>query len=305
MTAQRFYSHGKLLLTGEYVILDGAFGLALPTRRGQVLTVSPSEEQGALHWKSFDESSQILFEASFELPSLEIRHYTKKKIAETLKKILQAAQRLGLDFLQNPIGVSVETQLEFPGNWGLGSSSTLINNIAQWATIDAYALLWSCFSGSGYDIACAIHHRPLLYRITKRKPQVKFTDFDPHFKSALYFLYLNKKQDSNEAIHVYRTKTVSDQVIKLISSLTQEAAFCTAQDDFERLLSEHERSLSKLLDIPTLKERCFSDYPGMIKSLGAWGGDFALVSLRKGMKNYFSRKGLHIMIPFDDMILSL
>ncbi|XOD67929.1 MAG: GYDIA family GHMP kinase [Flavobacteriales bacterium Tduv] len=304
MTSQRFYSHGKLLLTGEYVILDGALGLAFPTRQGQALTVSPSEGKAALHWKSLDKSSQSWFEASFELPSLEILRYTEKKTATILKKILQATQRFRENFLQNPIEISVETRLEFPGNWGLGSSSTLINNIAQWAKIDPYALLWNCFSGSGYDIACAMNHRPLLYRMTERKPQVTFTNFDPPFKGVLYFLYLNKKQDSNQAIHAYRTKIVSDQSIELISSLTQDTASCTAQDDFEKLLSEHERSLSKLLNMPTLKERCFPDYPGMIKSLGAWGGDFALVSLRKGMKNYFSRKGLQTMIPFEEMILS-
>ena len=30
-----FYSNGKLLLTSEYVVLDGAIALAIPTRLGQ------------------------------------------------------------------------------------------------------------------------------------------------------------------------------------------------------------------------------------------------------------------------------
>jgi hypothetical protein len=34
-----FYSNGKLLITGEYLILDGAKGLALPTKMGQNLSV--------------------------------------------------------------------------------------------------------------------------------------------------------------------------------------------------------------------------------------------------------------------------
>ena len=34
-----YYSNGKLLLTGEYVVLDGAEALAVPTRFGQNLTV--------------------------------------------------------------------------------------------------------------------------------------------------------------------------------------------------------------------------------------------------------------------------
>ena len=31
----RFYSNGKLLITGEYVILDGALSLAVPSLLGQ------------------------------------------------------------------------------------------------------------------------------------------------------------------------------------------------------------------------------------------------------------------------------
>ena len=34
-----FYSHGKLLLTGEYLVLDGALALAVPCKLGQSLTV--------------------------------------------------------------------------------------------------------------------------------------------------------------------------------------------------------------------------------------------------------------------------
>lgn len=36
-----FKSNGKLLLTGEYLVLDGAVALALPTKMGQIMTVEP------------------------------------------------------------------------------------------------------------------------------------------------------------------------------------------------------------------------------------------------------------------------
>ena len=35
-----YYSNGKLLITGEYVVLDGATALAIPTKYGQSLCVS-------------------------------------------------------------------------------------------------------------------------------------------------------------------------------------------------------------------------------------------------------------------------
>jgi hypothetical protein len=39
MGTQTYYSNGKFLLTGEYLVLDGAEALALPTRFGQNLLV--------------------------------------------------------------------------------------------------------------------------------------------------------------------------------------------------------------------------------------------------------------------------
>ena len=35
----RMYSNGKLLISGEYVILDGALSLAVPTLFGQYLEI--------------------------------------------------------------------------------------------------------------------------------------------------------------------------------------------------------------------------------------------------------------------------
>jgi mevalonate kinase len=50
---QTFSAHGKLMLTGEYVVLDGALSLALPTQKGQRLEVT-SIPENEFHWKSFD-----------------------------------------------------------------------------------------------------------------------------------------------------------------------------------------------------------------------------------------------------------
>ena len=55
---QTFYSNGKLLITGEYVVLDGALSLALPTKYGQSLIVESINDQ-KLVWKSFDEKEDV------------------------------------------------------------------------------------------------------------------------------------------------------------------------------------------------------------------------------------------------------
>ena len=61
MKNKTFYSHGKLLISGEYVVLDGALSLAIPTTYGQSLIVEPLDEP-KLIWKSFDEKGTIWFE---------------------------------------------------------------------------------------------------------------------------------------------------------------------------------------------------------------------------------------------------
>ena len=50
-----FYSNGKLLLTGEYVVLDGANALAVPTKYGQNLVVEIINKPYII-WKSFNEN---------------------------------------------------------------------------------------------------------------------------------------------------------------------------------------------------------------------------------------------------------
>ncbi|WP_223843695.1 hypothetical protein [Blattabacterium cuenoti] len=60
--------------------------------------------------------------------------------------------------------------------------------------------------------------------------------------------------------------------------------------------------ISNALNIPTIQEIYFPDYLGIVKSLGAWGGDFVLISYRKGMKNYFNNKGFYTIFSFNEII---
>ena len=52
---QTFNSNGKLLLTGEYLVLDGAKALAVPTIFGQSLSLELIDEAKII-WSSFDEN---------------------------------------------------------------------------------------------------------------------------------------------------------------------------------------------------------------------------------------------------------
>lgn len=307
----QFYSNGKLLLTGEYVVLDGATALAVPTKFGQNLTVEKIQEP-QLIWGSFTSTGECWFEAVFDLPKLRLQNATfdsdkegsAEFIAETLQKILQEARKLNPDFLNVETGFVVKTNLTFPRDWGLGSSSTLINNIAQWAKVDAYTLLWNAFSGSGYDIACAQNDAPIFYQLIDKKPKVAVVEFNPAFKDQLYFVYLNQKQNSREGIARYKeNKGNLKEEIQRISAISTELIKVKTLNDFEELVDEHEQIISKIIQLQSVKQRLFPDYFGSIKSLGAWGGDFVLVTGDENTPAYFKEKGYTTILRYSEMVL--
>ncbi|RFN58783.1 GYDIA family GHMP kinase [Marixanthomonas ophiurae] len=297
-----FYSNGKLLLTGEYVVLDGATALAIPTKYGQRLTIEPTTK-GELLWNSFDFKSQCWFSAAFTGDTLEVEGTDKPAIANTLQKILREAKHLNPNFLNNTEGVHVTTELDFPQNWGLGSSSTLINNIAQWAQVDAFTLLQNSFGGSGYDIAAAQQQRPFFYQLNEGQPSAKKAHLAWDFKDHLFFVHLNQKQDSKEGIVHYRNAKVSHNDIEKISDLGKKLLLCYTLRDFENVMQSHEKTISEIIKIKPIKERIFPDFKGTIKSLGAWGGDFVLATGNEVNQEYFRRKGYPTIIPFTDMLL--
>ena len=88
-----FYSNGKLLLTGEYLILFGAKSLAFPVRYGQSLTISKNNYSNEIIWNAFSPEG-LWFEAKFlisndfkivETNSMERALYLKKLFKLILK----------------------------------------------------------------------------------------------------------------------------------------------------------------------------------------------------------------------------
>ena len=305
------YSNGKLLLTGEYLVLEGATALAVPTKFGQDLAVEKIKES-QLIWGSFTHTGDCWFEAVFELPKLRLVNATFNSekegnadfIAETLQDILSETRKLNPEFLQSEQGFLVKTNLTFPRDWGLGTSSTLINNIAQWAKVDAFQLLWNSFSGSGYDIANAKHNTPILYEVNNQQPVVKKVDFMPSFSDQLFFVHLNKKQDSKHGIARFKEKRQNiNNEIQLVSEISRQLILEQKLSEFEKLIQEHEKIISSIIELPTVKKRLFSDYFGTLKSLGAWGGDFILATGDKNTPQYFKTKGYTTILSYSDMVL--
>lgn len=302
---KEFYSNGKLLLTGEYLVLDGALSLAVPTQFGQNMKVIPALGK-IITWKSYNAGGELWFEAT--IPFTSIIEGKKHSVVDTIKskliEILHECYLINSNFITESDGYVVENLLTFNKNWGLGTSSTLINNIAQWLNIDAFYLQQKTFGGSGYDIACAQNNLPILYQLENEKPTFCTTSFNPDFKEHLYFVYLNQKQNSRDAIQSYWNKraAIANTVLE-IDTITKKITETTSLFTFSELLQKHEILLSDILEVQTVHERLFPNFNGTIKSLGAWGGDFVLAISKENPTSYFEKKGFKTILPYSKMVL--
>jgi len=301
-----FYSHGKLLLTGEYVVLDGAKALGLPTKFGQTLQVVSTTKKQQIQWKSFLHDHKIWLDLEFvwdEQLQFECKNTSTE--AQKLIEIFNWIAKEKPSIFNTETGYDFTSTLEFPKDWGLGSSSTLINNLAQWAEVDAFQLQDFAFGGSGYDVACAQNSTPILYSKKGLPPSIEAVLFNPDYADQLFFVYLNKKQNSRDAIQKYRNQSPENiqLAITQINAITQKILKVTKIEDFEVLIKSHEQIIGSLLNQLPIQKRLFSDYPRAIKSLGAWGGDFVLATGGEKEKQYFIQKGFTTVLSYAEMIL--
>jgi mevalonate kinase len=260
-----------------------------------------------LIWKSYDKRGEIWFEGSFDLMGFDPIKTSDQEIAKNIQQLLKAACRLNSDFLSHWKKYRVETYLEFDKEWGLGSSSTLVYCLAQWAGVNPYYLLFNSFGGSGYDIACADAEGPIMYQLGEEELNVNHVGFNPSFKKHLYFVYLGNKQSSEKArAFYYKNKSNANGTLGLISEISQRILSIRKLSDFEDALQEHESAIAKSLNLQTIQDQYFEDYWGVVKSLGAWGGDFALATSSRSEKEtrkYFADRGLEVFFSYDEIIL--
>jgi mevalonate kinase len=301
-----FYSHGKLMISGEYLVIDGALSLALPVRFGQSLHVEIAGGPPHLHWESRVRGKEW-FTADFQLPGLKIISTNDQEVALRLQTLLENAASLNPDTLNQDAAIHVLADIGFDLNTGLGSSSSLISNIAWWFDVDPFQLFRDTYTGSGYDIACARSPHAILYRLTDGHPVIQQVKFDPPFRQHIYFVHLGRKQDTHLGIRHYRgAGRAGQKELERISAISNQLVKSKELLEFEDLLTEHETIVGRILGIVPVKQTLFTDFQGTIKSLGAWGGDFILATWsgnRQEMEDYFHSKGLRTIYAFDELIL--
>jgi mevalonate kinase len=301
----KYYSNAKFLLTGEYLVLHGALAFAIPLQFGQVLEVFESDKSD-LEWLAFEKGKLWL---RFSISDQEIAD--QKEEGESEKDfvcfLLNRAKSLNPSFLIDG-KYRVRSEINFDRNWGLGSSSTLINNVAQWADVNPYHLHSLVSNGSGFDVACANYCKPILFRRDGNHPLIYPVDFSPAFINQIYFVYLGKKQKSSDSVKSFLSEANPTQKnIDKISQLSKDILFVKESSEFDSLIQKHESLLADLLAEECVKDRLFPDFNGSVKSLGAWGGDFVMLRsdwCKGEVESYFHKRGLTILFSWNEMILN-
>ena len=77
-------------------------------------------------------------------------------------------------------------------------------------------------------------------------------------------------------------------------------------DEFGLLMQCHERIISRCIGQKPIQKR-FPDFEGVLKSLGAWGGDFILAATNwdgDQVKAYFKGKGLDVVFGYNELVLN-
>lgn len=299
--SNRIYSPGKLMLTSEYFAVDGALVLAVPTKLGQEFFFEEvSDEKSLVFWEAYHQN-ELWLKTTIDYKNWQIVETNISSSAEFILQTLQNVQNLSDIKFKHSDSYHLKTNLQFPSDYGLGSSSTLMTNLAEWAQINPFQLNSLSLGGSGYDVAVAHSKSAVLFQ---NQPEIHFQKihFNPIFKNELIFIHLNQKQNSREGIQLYRSKEKNAALIEEFSLLTKQIFEADNLEEFSDLMTLHEKKLSLFLGIETVKEKYFEKCPVFVKSLGAWGGDFVLTCKFPGFKDYFQGKGFSTIFEWNDLI---
>ena len=299
-----FSSRAKLMVSGEYLVLRGALSLALPLKFGQQLSVVAQEGQPLLNWTSWTKD-KLWFSASMSLPDLKVISTSMPVLSYRLANILTIAHEMSPGFLEKGNEYKVTSTMDFHPEWGVGSGSSLISNIAWWAGCDPYELNKRIFNGSGYDIACARASSPIIYQLQEDQPVWREATFAPPFSDQLYFVYLDRKQDTRKSIRENDLKSITSREIRTISLLTIDMEKASDLQTFSNLMDQHEKAIGEIIEKIPVKIDQFSDFEGSVKSLGAWGGDFIMAASslpESTVYDYFREKKLTTIFKYDEIV---
>lgn len=292
------------MLTGEYLVLNGAETIALATKFGQTMHIE-SHGEGLL-WQANDNEGNLWFQAEWNEQG-EVINTTDPEVSERLNDLFAILMSINPEF--EPFnGNKITTDLEFPLDWGLGSSSTNDGLLCSWADVDISDkgdLSQISGGGSGYDIVVAIEKSSITFQLEDEGPEWQTISFSFPTPGHWHFIHSNVKQSTAEEIERYNQLEHSEDYNEQIKDINAQILASTSDEEIADLLTQHEDIISQCIGLPPIKSELFSDYPYCVKSLGAWGGDFFLAYTPNSEDvQYFQNKGYNTILSSNDMIKS-
>jgi hypothetical protein len=280
-----FFSHGKVLLAGEYAVMCGVEALALPVRAGQWQHVweMPAKGVSKLVWQSKDADGGVWFECRVDTDIMHVSETTSETYSDTLLRLLFCIKEQKPELFLHK-NIRIETECEFNRSFGLGSSSTLVCNLAKWSGVNAHLLQERAFGGSGYDVAVGNLGRPLVYWLENNEPNWSSWQLPPDFTHDWYLAFPGEKQNSRDSLA--GVKAQLDKISSDVALLQQMNACIQAIKSprslpmLEAMLEMWQALLSQRLDLPRPYETLGLSpvKGGLCKYLGAWGGDVLLIN---------------------------
>ena len=291
-----FTAHGKLLLTGEYAITQSARGVAMPTSFGQHLSLESHQGSEHVLWEALDHENQLWFTAGFNREG-HVLHSSSEAIARKLLAFLAPV----LHSNAWNASVRVQTKVDFPRLWGLGTSSTLCALLAQWAEIDPLSYR-DLHGGSGYDLVCAQASGSISYALIDGEPEVYRVQL-PKVLQSVVFVYRGEKQQTDSSLQLVDSKPFSLVQCEEISQLSEAFLRADSLDELESIIEQHELLIANHLGLERAIEGPFQGIHGQAKSLGGWGGDFVMLTRFEENRQWLDSNGFNTIIPFETMAL--
>lgn len=296
------FSHGKIILLGEYAVLYGADALCLPLRTGQTLTVENISGNN-IEWK-WIYKTDVIADFIFHKDSLDVLQGEKSNGSQWIKSLITLIRE------QNPLFLKDQTlrltfDNHFPVNWGLGTSSATISSICRLAKVDPFIVNQKLMGGSGADIACTTRSNWFLYR---KKPDDQMCwDLPLDFKMSKYFYFIYSGEKMGTAKHLKKLsskKQPNKDAMRSLHKLIYKFLTVSSVSATNEVIQDHERIISGINGLRPVGG-LFSEFNGSVKSLGAWGGDFFLAVSEwdpERVFNYFHDKGYRDIFRWDDFV---
>ena len=268
----------------------------MPTSFGQHLSVESHHGPEHVLWEALNHDNQQWFSAGYDREG-RVLHSSSTAMAEKLQRFLAPVRNSKA--WNAP--VRVQTRVDFPRRWGLGTSSTLCALLAQWAEVDAFSYR-KLHGGSGYDLACAQASGAISYALVDAEPEVISVQL-PEVLQSVVFVYRGVKQQTDSSLQLVGRKPFSLAQCQEISQLSKAFLQTNTLDELESIIEQHELLIANHLGLERAIEGPFKGIRGQVKSLGGWGGDFVMLTRFEENRQWLEANGFNAIIPFETMAL--